>query len=133
MCCIGIKLNHPKLPLVGTYKGYFPIEFLYMALAKTKNANSDLQKKDALAFNDKFSGYKRIEHINFVRDRVQNLNGSGSPPDKMLKDFKLSLSNEPLAIMAKVLTPPTLVFADKTMDPRNGSWNLQNVKFHRLV
>jgi hypothetical protein len=117
--------------LIGTYRGYFPVEFLYQALSKTKNANSDSQKRDALAFNDKFAATKRIDHIRFVREKLESLQGSGLPTNMVLERFNLSFSMDPLQMTAKILTAPSLFFANEKIVPRNGSWNLLNVKFHR--
>ena len=60
---LGIFVSPKKTPssLILYYR--FPIEFLFQAFGKMKDANEDYQKNAILKFYDKNAGPERVEQI----------------------------------------------------------------------
>lgn len=121
----GLTLKFPKMPIVSTKYGYFPIEFLFQAMGLMKGANSDDQKNVVLAYHDATGGEKKIPSI---QDAVSKLNRT------VELQFGLDVGEQPLTLRATKLAEPSLLFGnDTTQDVHNGSWNLRGVKFHMYV
>ena len=57
--------NLYRLSYCTTYR--FPIEFLFQAFGKMKDANEDAQKNAILNFYDIKAGPERVEHITVSR------------------------------------------------------------------
>ncbi|KZT01939.1 Piwi-domain-containing protein [Laetiporus sulphureus 93-53] len=54
-----------------------------------------------------------------------------NPPATTLKAFGLSVSTNMVVIPSRVLPTPGVVYQTGTRSPRDGSWNLMDVKFHK--
>lgn len=114
----GIDLQYPKMPLVQTRFGYYPVEFLFQALEPIKGANEEHHKQAVLSFHDKNAGDRKIGHIQRVVDELH----SGSEIERM---FGLDISTEPVVQPAKLLAEPRLEFGgNQFQEVSNGSWNL---------
>lgn len=121
----GIRLEFPKMPIVSTPKGFFPVEFMFQCLEKMKGANSPDHVKSSLAFNDEFSGLDRIQHL--VRQRTIMARETAT----LMASFGLRFDEEPVSLRAKILPEPTLRFQNSEARTRDGSWDLRNVRFDR--
>lgn len=55
---------------------------------------------------------------------------SGSPHGTM-KNFGITIDDQPAVIPARILPPPGISYAKGRANPRDGSWNILDVKFHR--
>ena len=124
----GITLRFPKMPLIYVGNGeWFPVEFLFQAFGKMKDANADHQKNAILDFCDKNAGFERVENISKAFRKVQSY---GLTFEDITKQYNLRVYSTPVEVEAKVLKEPSLKFAnDQPASINNGSWNLRNVKF----
>lgn len=112
----GITLRYPKMPVISTRYGYYPVEFMFQALGLVKGANDDEHKNIVLRYHDENAGEQKIPHIKRV---VQVLDSS------LERAFGFNISSEPVTQTAKLLAEPSLVFGgNQPQDVRNGSWNL---------
>lgn len=125
----GIRLQYPKMPIVQTRYGYYPVEFMFQALGIVKGADDDEYKNTVLKYHDENAGERKIPHIKRV---VQLLDTS------LEREFGFEISSEPVTQMAKLLAEPKLEFGGNcTQDVSNGSWNLvqrgQALEFERYA
>jgi hypothetical protein len=114
----GVPLRYPKMPLVQTRYGYYPVEFLFQALEPVKGANDERHKQAVLSYHDKNAGDRKIGSITHAVDQLH----SGSEIERA---FGLDISSEPVVQPAKLLAEPRLEFGRADyQDVSNGSWNL---------
>lgn len=104
---------------------------MYQGEDEAPRDNLDGLKDDALAFNDCFSGTKRIEKIN---EALIGANGGPDINSGLLTSFEalgLEGTTEPLSFPANVLSPPLLEFKDAPPinEIPDGSWQMQGKKF----
>ena len=129
----GIRLKYPKMPIVHTSEGYYPIELLFQAQDKVFGANDSEKVKDVLAFNDGFASTARIDHLESVKAMVEQLRSTtGLDLRDLMRQFNVEVSDKPKVFKTRVLKEPMLKFGDESKVPvNNGSWNLRGAKFSR--
>jgi hypothetical protein len=129
----NIKLEYPHMPLVyiGNFEWY-PIEFLYQGFAKMKGANSSSQVSAVLDYFDHHGGDKSVDNIErLLKEASSSLQRNGLSMRHVLEQYNLRISEKPIEVEAKVLPQPTITFGTQQSSIRNGSWNLQGVKFSK--
>ena len=89
-------------------------------------------KDYGLKFNDNFSGTARVDHVQRIKNLASSIEKNGIDINKIMRQFNLSVSDEPETFEATVLRAPKLKFAgDHDARITNGSWNLRDVRFAR--
>jgi hypothetical protein len=130
----GIKLKFPHLPIICMGRdGFFPIEFVYQAFSKKKDANSSQDLKTTLDYYDKNAATESIQNIMHLKKTAENLqNARGVRMSDILMQYGFRIEQEPQEVDAKVLPLPTLSFkSGGAVQLGDGSWNLNGVKFAR--
>jgi hypothetical protein len=123
------SLKYPKMPIVYTSEGYYPVEFLSQAQERKRGVDA---KDHGLKFNDNFSGTARVDHVQRIKHIASSIEKNGIDINTMMRQFNLTVSDEPQTFEASVLPAPKLKFAGNCdASIRNGSWNLRNVRFER--
>lgn len=112
----GIILQYPKMPIILTRYGYYPIEWMFQAFGIRKGADSDSHKEQILNYHDNNAGEMKIPAIQRVADDFSTT--------EVEQHFGFGISREPVKQKAKLLAEPRLEFGDEPVDVRNGSWNL---------
>lgn len=119
----GIKLRYPKLPIVHIGdKNWYPIEFLYQAFERTKDANSPTHVSDLLKHFDDNAGNKYVDEISSLLKQIEF-------NDINFEKIGLVRSCEPVQLSAKILDQPHLKFGNQDASVNNGDWNLRGVQF----
>ena len=125
----GYALKYPKMPIVYTSEGYYPIEFLSQAQERKRGVDA---KDYGRNFNDDFAGGEKVDHIQRMKKKVSSIEKNGLDISAIMRQFNLTVSDEPETFEASVLKPPTLKFAgNHDAIIQNGSWNLRGVHFAR--
>jgi hypothetical protein len=130
----GMKLKFPHLPIISMGRdGFFPIEFVYQAFGKKKDANSVNHVKTVLDYYDKNAATDSIQNIKHLKKTAENLqNARGVYTTDLLMQFNCIINQEPQELVASVKPLPTLTFMDnRGVQLGDGSWNLNGVKFAR--
>jgi hypothetical protein len=123
------SLKYPKMPIVCTNEGYYPVEFLTQAQERKRGVDA---KDYGLKFNDNFSGTARVDHVQRIKNLASSIEKNGIDMNAIMRQFNLTVSDEPQTFEASVLPAPKLKFAGNCdASIRNGSWNLRNVRFAR--
>jgi hypothetical protein len=114
-----------------TREGYYPVEFLTQAQERKRGVDA---LDHGLKFNDNFSGTARVEHVQRIKNLASSIEKNGINLNAIMKQFNLTVSDEPEKFEASILRAPKLKFAGNN-DARiqNGSWNLRNVRFERYA
>ncbi|KZT01938.1 argonaute-like protein [Laetiporus sulphureus 93-53] len=69
--------------------------------------------------------------VNAMSIRDQGMPDLGlNPASNTLNGFEVSVSTEMTVIPSRVLPPPAITYQTGRPSPRDGSWNILNVKFH---
>ena len=129
---IRLPVRYPKMPLVqvkdGKEDGWYPIEFLFQAFGKTRDADFN---QHVLKFNDNFASTKRMQHLEHVKMLAEEVKReSGQDLSMLLQQMKLTVSNKPMELTASVLEQPVIVFEGGNKKiPTDGSWNLAGARF----
>lgn len=126
-----IRLKYPCMPIIHLGKsGWIPVEFLYQAFSKMKDANSDSQKNAVLEYYDRNAGNENVINIqNLLKQASRVLERRGLNVSHILSQYNMRLSESPIEVMAKVLPEPSVDFANEKARLNNGSWNLMGKKF----
>ena len=119
----GIRLMYPSLPIVHIGdKNWYPVEMLYQAFDRTKDANSPSHVSDLLQHFDSIAGNKYV-------DRTSSLLKQLEFNDDSFEKIGLVRSCEPVQLSAKILDQPRLKFGNQDASVNNGDWNLNRVEF----
>ena len=123
----GIRLNFPRMPLIHTKirgrSNWIPIEFLWQAFGKAKDANGPENVRAVLAEKDSAAGPQLIDQLRTVYASVlPEINA-------YLQSCNIQIDNKPLTLQARVLPNPQISFERGGAAISNGSWNTRNVKF----
>jgi hypothetical protein len=154
----GVRLRYPKLPIVHVGdKNWYPIEFMYQAFERTKDANSPTHVSDLLKHFDENAGNRYVDEISSLLKQIEfkdaNFEKIGlvrcCEPGRYcvhvyhfsaVCNLSVSLSlfiNETCFILhsfivelsAKILDQPHLKFGNQDASVSNGDWNLRGVQF----
>lgn len=127
----AIRLNYPCMPILCIGKpGWLPIELLFQAFSKMRDANSDAQKNAVLEYYDRNAGNENVLNVqNLLKQASRALERKGLNLSHVLSQYNLRLSESPIEVMAKVLPEPSVDFANEKARLNNGSWNLMGKKF----
>ena len=124
----GIQLQHPKMPIVHVGRGnWFPVEFLYQAYGKAKDANTPENVRRILAEKDSTAGIKLLNYIRGVFASFLPEVGAN------LESCNIQISEAPMELSAKILPNPHIMFQNTSGTVNNGSWNLQNAHFSNVA
>jgi len=119
----GIRLMYPSLPIVHIGdKNWYPVEMLYQAFDRTKDANSPGHVSDLLQHFDSIAGNKYVERTSSLLKQL-DFN------DDSFEKIGLVRSCEPVQLSAKVLDQPRLKFGNQDASVNNGDWNLNRMEF----
>lgn len=133
----GIKLKYPCMPIVFLGNNeWFPIEFLSQSFGKMKVSNStdhenqkvqQQDQKDAvLDYYDNNSGNKYIQNVSgLLTAACKDMENIGLNYEQILKQYNLTKSSQPVKLEARVLSAPTLIFAQNKASIENGDWGVR--------
>ena len=130
-----ITLAYPDLPCVRVSKQdkeiFFPLEMCNVLPGKKKLVGSDVVTKQLTA-------KQLMQTRSMPRDRIVELQRtmarSESDPFASLVRFGITIDSAPTKLEARVLQQAVLSYsADTTVTPRNGTWNLQNMRALRAA
>lgn len=154
----GIKLRYPKLPIVHIgEKNWYPIEFLYQAFERTKDANSPTHVSDLLKHFDENAGNRYVDEISSLLKQIEfkdaNFEKIGldrcCEPGRycehvlhfsavcnlfvslslFIYELCFILHSFIVELSAKILDQPHLKFGNQDASVSNGDWNLRGVQF----
>lgn len=125
-----IRLRYPDLPLVQTGKGaLFPMELCQVVRFNRYNFKLDPQQTSEMI---KFAVQRPPERKREVLNMVQNLDWGRDP---YLREFGISIADQPAQVEARVLPNPYVHYAADSM-PKNpeqrGRWDLRGVRFRNM-
>uniref|UniRef100_A0A061QHS8 Putative argonaute n=1 Tax=Cupiennius salei TaxID=6928 RepID=A0A061QHS8_CUPSA len=124
------ELKYPNLPCLQVNpekkRVYLPIEVCEMVEGQhckkklEDRQNADMIKFTARAPSARFSEIRQIvNRADFNRDRI-------------VREFGIEVSREPLSLEGRVLDAPNVRYGDGAqIRPRDGSWNMQQTQFFK--
>lgn len=80
-----------------------------------------------LQYYDGIAGTKLKDELENKRARIADVLTGG------LAVYGLKISDSPKVLRARVMRPPVIQFSNREAEIRNGSFDLRNVTFERLV
>ncbi|KAG0230941.1 hypothetical protein BGW42_000592 [Actinomortierella wolfii] len=124
----NVHIRYPGLPCVVVNRGsdnkdLYPMEVCKLSPGQkyTRKLDED-QTRAMLAFACKPPG----ERQRAIQQGLQLLNYRDND---YMKEFGMKVAQEMARVKARVLTPPTITYHNKTtVNPQNGTWNLRNIK-----
>lgn len=127
----NVQLRFPHMPMIflkdGRDEGFYPLEFIFQAFGKLKGTDNNAH---VLRFNDEFASTKRLDHLEMIKRHAEQVQrDSGQELSTLLRQFNLEASPEPLTLTATVLQQPVIHFHSRHAFPRDGSWDLRNIRF----
>eukprot|EP01029_Cantina_marsupialis_P011809 TRINITY_DN262_c0_g1_i1.p1 TRINITY_DN262_c0_g1~~TRINITY_DN262_c0_g1_i1.p1 ORF type:complete len:990 (+),score=330.83 TRINITY_DN262_c0_g1_i1:54-3023(+) len=122
------RLEHPKLPCIvcGDRKNpiYFPLEVCRVAPAQRRMKRMTPEQTSVMIENARQKPYQRKDKIMGLLRRL-NFNA-----DDTLSHFGLDVGKSFISTDARILPEPMLAYgAKKTLKPRDGAWNMRDLKF----
>lgn len=122
----NIQLRYPKLPLVDTKDGMFPMELCWSASGERyKEVLQGAETADFIKFATAPASTRRLQ----IMENVKKLQWHKLDPPKTMG---LSVSPQMLTVDARVLPPPLPKYEGNTSDhrpPEAGRWNLRGKRF----
>lgn len=120
-----IKLRYPKLPLVKTTKGEFPLEVCWSA--EGERYKELLQGKETAEFIKwaTCDAWKRKQQIETQLKMLSHHTNS------TLKAHGIVMEPRMMTVNARILDAPKITYAGKHVFPKDGTWNLRGLKFLR--
>ncbi|RPB12184.1 Piwi-domain-containing protein [Morchella conica CCBAS932] len=125
----NITLRHPNLPCVDVGTRDMPIMLPpEIATVLPGQAYGNKLMDEQTAHMITYACRNPKENAGFIVG--EGLTSLGlNPPTPHLGPFNIQVSTEMITVPARILTPPTIKYANSTMAVIGASWNLRNVKF----
>jgi hypothetical protein len=129
----GITLRYPKMPIVFLgNKEWFPVEFLFQSFGKIKAANSPEQKKAVRDYYNTHGGTGYVRNLSKLdQTACDRLKHEGLSTTQILQQYNLVKSSEPIELEARVLSQPTLKFANYDANVNDGNWKIGRGRFKK--
>ena len=120
-----IKLNLPDIPCVavGNKGTMIPPELLWVVKGQHKRGKLTGDQTANMIKYTKKPAFERERAIQQIANREIVIN------DPVLTHYGIEPSNRMLEVDGRVLDIPSVIYSNKTINPRDGAWNLMGVEF----
>ena len=120
-----MRLKYPDLPciMVGNKGTAIPLEVCWIVQGQHKSGKLTGDQTAAVIKFSAKPAYEREKIIEQIARQELVTN------DPLLNHYGIKPSNRMVEVEGRVLDTPSIVYANKNLVPRDGSWNLQGVVF----
>lgn len=99
-----VTINFPNMPIIGTKRGYFPVEFLFQDVSRAPGGNEPNQVKAVLEYHHNNAGIDRLRHLDKLARSICPKGGDRSY-ESLLRSFGVKLQLRPSIVEARRVPP----------------------------